>query len=471
MANAASFTSGRPAGARRRGVQALAVALLCLAPAVQVLEGQSLVGRLLEIRKIYKTVKKTYDQFKTVTDILTWAGDVAAALEEEKAAPPPPSQWKKGARLLEILSEERDAIAAIELPVYEAPLPNGAAAPSSSFDAMRNSLQHRVPLLKVAVFELQDGDGARRELVGVADLAKVRGSAAARVAALLLQAAVRVPLPKLQLELVGAMFDISTIHIPVLQEIEDTARKGSSQMGKDIVARAKRVEAAAKDVRAVLAVEAAALSAEATRLKNAADALLARRQGLDRRKGAVKQEQIAIRALRNQAQQMLKEATSEDQTIPGLVSARDQAAAEITKEFDRQHQYFRCSAGYTWTRCQDHSDQKQAFDRTVGQSNYVTSRRQAIQNYNGLITQHQQRASSLRQGAAQKNSDAAVREQVLAKEISRLAYDEGVLQSDLQRDLEDRWKSRADLHFAANAGETQEIGEILAALAKLEQIP
>lgn len=423
--------------------------------------------RLPDVVKVVRTVVEILDGLSTASEILDWASDVVRTAEGDLPAPASSPEWEQGGYLETLLEAQRSKLAALDLPTFDTPLPAVGELPTSSFDAVRNTLRPQVLALRVAAFELQDGDAARRQLEALESTVKTRILAASRVADILLEATKRVPVPQLQLQLAGAMFDIETRHIPILRQIESDASGKARSMSRAIRTRSAEVAAAAVQLRAALAVESAALSGEAERLRHAWEALDERRRELDRRRAAADLEARAILELGYRVDELRADAAAEERRVSNLQGAIQQAQRDIDGYVTRRRSSFRCSEGYSWDRCRAHQEQKDTFDRNSRNSAYVKDRERSIRNYREEIDRRRNNTRSYRQQAAEIRREVSEREAALAIVRRRLRSDEATFERDVRADLEDRWRSRANLHADANAKDQAEIEAMRSLLSSL----
>lgn len=398
-----------------------------------------------------------------------WVGNAAIALDAKKPVPVPPLGFDGKDKILAIIQKEFDAAGRIEVPQATAPLPAVAKIQTTDHDSMRAAMQQAMAPSTQAVIELEEIEAFQRAASDLAIQIKRQFSVLGQVQEVLLHVAERIPQPDIEKQLVFAFVDIEILFEPELQKVEDLIVAKAAAARSTVTARASLLLKRAYEVRLLALGEEAALSAEAQRLAKNAAALLARRQALDRMRNQLDAEESAIERLRDETEANRAEIQRIDRdlvTWQGWIAEAVRDREDYVKE--RRKSYNRCpgTPPQPYASC-DHKSLREQWDNESRSSEYVQQRNQLIQTYSRLGQEGRDRQQALRQNNVQLTKEADERQAVWSTQNSKWSKEAATWSTDFQVDLEDRWRSRANLHWQANQSDLAQLRETITRLAAL----
>jgi len=421
-----------------------------------------------QIRQVNKFVRS----MKKLWEWGSWVGRASVAVEADKPLPPPPVDMAGKSEILATLEQQLQDARDIEVAKPVLAIPPVPHVPSTSFDAIRGSLQPATSRFGYVMGELEEIEAFRATLQDSEEQIKQEFSVMGQVEQVLIDAAMTVPHPKLQEKFLFAVVDINLVFVPELTKVEDTIIAKRRDAKNEVVARAQAMKSTATELRNLLLVEKTALSAEAQRLAAAASALRKRLDALEQRRVAIEYEETAIQNIEVRIQDQAQQIARLDGSIQNAVSNRN-FSIEARRKFieDQRTNYHACPAGtnVTYADC-THTNLKDQFDARSATLQYAVERQREVDYYNSYIPQLQQQRQQLVNDNNRLRNEIAARRTTVQQKRTQYQADLVVYRADLQKDLEDRWKSRANIHDAANQTDLAQIDAVLTRLAALEAL-
>lgn len=415
-------------------------------------------------------VKQVYEFMNALKDVWDWGqwvDEAGLALDAQKPLPTPPGGMKGREAILARLAKQLDDVDAIPIPAAATPVPQLGAIPSSGFDAIRAALRPAAMALTTAAGELEEMEMLRQAWTDAIAQIKAEFRVLAQVRDVFLDVGKTVPIEEIQKQFVFAVVDIEFEFTPALTKVENAAIAKEKASRLAVVNRAKALTAAATDLRNALLVEELALTAEAQRLAQNAEKLQKRLDDLEARQRAVDFEEQAIQSLSDQIKAQEQQIVTLDRSISNYESNINFSVKARTDYIEAQRVNYRaCPQGQSYLNC-THEDLKAQFDARSAQSDYVIQRNREIDFYNKEISNARQRQSDLRQSNVQKRNEVNSRTNALVPQKTKLQNDRRTWNADARADLEDRWRSRANLHWQANQTDLAEVNAALTRLTAL----
>lgn len=403
-------------------------------------------------------LREGYDKASDALAWLTWSQDATLALQQGKALPPSPSA---PSIFKERLETEQARISALTIPGFDAALPNDGPVPTTSFDATREAIRARMGDLTTCVGELAASRNAIGYFKQLENALAMQDEMLRQLAAVLLELAATYPVPFLADQLLFTSVDIEGPYMQIVQETRDKLKNKILATQAARAARIAVIKAAASEVQNVLVVEAIDLKAQVQRIQDMDNEVVVFQEKVIR---AVDARDKAL-ADEKRGRSLLDAATLDVIETEGRLDAArkevDRLNGQIYQLTAAINVEYKCpDSGVSWNECDNpqHGQYKADYIKRRNEMGAQLGQvRNAHDNATKIVTSiAEDLENAIRQSAAFADELAAA--QVRTKEaVARLETAKTKLAKKARIAEDEKWKSRADLFFAENSRDQQQV--------------
>lgn len=403
-------------------------------------------------------LREGYDKASNALAWLTWSQDATLAIMQQKALPPSPSA---PSIFKERLETEQARISALTIPGFDAALPSDGPVPTGSFDATRGAIRARMDGLTICVGELAASRSAIGYFKQLENALVMQDEMLRQLAEVLLKLAATYPVPFLAEQLLFTSVDVEGSYIQIVQETRAKLKNKIMVAQAARTARIAIIKAAAGEVQNVLVVEAIDLKFQVNRIQDMDNEVVVFQEkvlhAVDARDKALADEK--------RGWSLLDAATLDvTETEVRLGAARkevDRLNGQIYQLTAAINVEYKCpDSGVSWNDC-DNTQHGQYKADYIKRRNELGAQlgqvRNAHDNATKIVTSiAEDLESSIRQSTAFAEKLAAA--QVRTKEaVARLEAAKTQLAKKARIAQDEKWKSRADLFFAENSRDQQQV--------------
>jgi hypothetical protein len=415
--------------------------------------------------QLLQSLYEFYDKASESLDWLAWSQEATGNISIGQAPPPSP---QSPAQFQDALDRARTRIQELQIPTFDAPLPDSGTVPTNGFDATRQAIRSRISTLLNCVSEVSDARASIEYFSTLEGVFENQISMLSTLSQVMFDLAEKYPIKMLAETLVFRALDVDNSYIPFVADTLEELRAKRKAAITALDARLSEVRGAANEIKNLLAVEA-------IDLKVSLDHLLQ----LDADVARLQEEFLKAFNARNEAaadvqrQKVLRDAAELDvaETQERITIARmrvSQIWSNIDQVNDQIKIPYLCPVSKVdWANCNNaaHAEYKNQYQENQGHLRKELNRlRESLEDAKAVVATAMKDLSS-----AQATLESYERKFSKAKEILQAADSRQLevrkeLENKARFRMEEKHRLRADIFWSENQFDQSDVQAIITQL-------
>ncbi|MQP68546.1 hypothetical protein GE253_24825 [Niveispirillum sp. SYP-B3756] len=428
-----------------------------------------------EWARLLRTLRKAKSDLDKASDWIAWGHEATLAVGAKEAPPPSPAS---PAEFYQMLLDQRASIENVALPDFSENLPATAPVNTASLDSVRRDIRQRVMIVQTCVTEVQEArttvdyyDLILRALEDQKERLRQLGEL---VEGLYTKLNTHTPgfiTGLIQQFLFFKIFDLENSYIPTVAETAGIAKARRDKASAHINSRISMLLGSANAIQQLLIIEKLGLQIEYERLEaldldvtSLADEVQVARQA----ESEANRQLDLSKANQQAAQADLKNAEDSLADTEQRVRTTSKQVENATNVYNEP--YICPVSGSTWDGCRVSGHQKYKEEY----QNQRKWRKERLDNLERDLSVYKKQTVNARGTVAGRRQDLRSAEQDVSVKTDSLtrakAAREAAVQKHAKRSehvYQEKWRSRADLHWAENGSDKATLDVAVAQLERM----